>query len=192
MSQAYTGTFTGMAAATIIETKLPGSLDALLTLHAGASPPPNPVAYMLWMDTGTGLLKMRNAANSAWVVAFLTPWMIELGGLSASRNVYLGTFYRTGYVLGCRLLSDTATVGSGAGVKWDFQIRNKTAAVNLLAAAATTNGNEVAVDTPWNIYADQNQQPAANAALELQITKTGAATNLVRASVEVLTILAPV
>lgn len=192
MSQAYTSTFTGQPAATILETLIPGSLEALRTLHSGGTAPTNPIAYMLWLDTSTGLLKMRNAANSAWVVALLTPWMFELGGLSASRNIYLGTFYRTGYVLGCRLLSDTATVGSTGSIKWDFQIRNKTAALNLLATAATTNGNEIAIDTPWNIYADQNQQPAANAALELQITKTGAATNLVRASVEVLTILAPV
>lgn len=41
--------------------------DALRSGFSGASEPTDTVAYMLWADTTTGLLKIRNAADSAWV-----------------------------------------------------------------------------------------------------------------------------
>ncbi len=44
------------------------AFDALVTSNSGASAPTTMSAYMLWADTTTGYLKIRNAANSAWVV----------------------------------------------------------------------------------------------------------------------------
>lgn len=43
------------------------ALQALGSLSAGTSAPATVYAYQLWADTTTGLLKIRNAANSAWV-----------------------------------------------------------------------------------------------------------------------------
>lgn len=43
------------------------ALAALVTLSSGASEPSNRFAYMLWADTSAGLLKIRNAANNAWI-----------------------------------------------------------------------------------------------------------------------------
>ncbi len=43
------------------------ALAALFSLNSGASAPTFTVAYMLWADTSTGVLKIRNAANSAWI-----------------------------------------------------------------------------------------------------------------------------
>lgn len=43
------------------------AFDALLTNFSGTAAPASPVAYMMWADTTTGLLKQRNAANSAWI-----------------------------------------------------------------------------------------------------------------------------
>lgn len=168
-------------------TLIPDCLEALRSKFSGTAEPANPIAYQWWFDTTTGLLKIRNVANNAWLVAGLSVTIFELGSLSASRNLFLGTSYRKQWVLGCRLLSTVASTGSGAGTRWDFQIRNLTAAVDLLATAITTNGNEVAANTPYNIFTTQNQTPAVNAALELQITKTGSPTTLTRASVEFLT-----
>jgi hypothetical protein len=45
-------------------------LAAILTQNSGASAPSvtnQPVAYQLWADTTTGMLKQRNAANTAWI-----------------------------------------------------------------------------------------------------------------------------
>jgi hypothetical protein len=44
------------------------ALQALASLSSGASAPGTTYAYQLWADTTTGLLKIRNAANSAWIV----------------------------------------------------------------------------------------------------------------------------
>ena len=46
---------------------LNNQLLALGTLMSGASEPSTTYAYMLWADTANGLLKQRNAANSAWI-----------------------------------------------------------------------------------------------------------------------------
>jgi hypothetical protein len=43
------------------------NLQALGSLMSGGSAPGTTYAYMLWGDTGSSLLKMRNGANSAWV-----------------------------------------------------------------------------------------------------------------------------
>ena len=43
-------------------------LRALNSLNSGASAPATTYAYMLWADTTNGLLKQRNAADSAWII----------------------------------------------------------------------------------------------------------------------------
>jgi hypothetical protein len=43
------------------------ALQALASLSSGNAAPTTPYANMLWYDTGTNILKMRNEANSAWI-----------------------------------------------------------------------------------------------------------------------------
>jgi hypothetical protein len=49
---------------------LNNQLLALGTLMSGASEPSTTYAYQWWADTTTGLLKLRNAANNAWITLF--------------------------------------------------------------------------------------------------------------------------
>lgn len=42
-------------------------LKALASLSSGATAPATTYANMLWYDTTTSILKLRNAANSAWI-----------------------------------------------------------------------------------------------------------------------------
>lgn len=44
------------------------ALAALVSLNSGTTAPATTYAYMLWYDTTLGLLKIRNSANSAWVI----------------------------------------------------------------------------------------------------------------------------
>lgn len=46
---------------------LNNALAAIVSQNSGASAPSTTFAYQLWGDTLAGLLKQRNAANSAWV-----------------------------------------------------------------------------------------------------------------------------
>lgn len=43
------------------------ALAAVVSNNSGSSAPSTTYAYMWWPDTTTGLLKQRNAANSAWI-----------------------------------------------------------------------------------------------------------------------------
>jgi hypothetical protein len=43
------------------------ALAAVVSLNSGLTEPAAPFAYMLWQDTTAGVLKQRNAANTAWV-----------------------------------------------------------------------------------------------------------------------------
>jgi hypothetical protein len=43
------------------------ALAAIVSQNSGATEPSTKFAYQWWADTTTGLLKIRNAANSAWV-----------------------------------------------------------------------------------------------------------------------------
>ena len=51
----------------LFRTEVNESLQALVSLSSGATEPTTTYAYMLWADTTTGILKQRNAANSAWI-----------------------------------------------------------------------------------------------------------------------------
>jgi hypothetical protein len=48
-------------------TDLNNALSAIVSSNSGATAPSTTYAYQWWADTTTGLLKIRNAANSAWV-----------------------------------------------------------------------------------------------------------------------------
>lgn len=75
---------------------LNNQLLALGTLQSGASAPSTTYAYMLWADTANDLLKIRNAANSAF---------ISLGTLSATN---LGNLPTSGGTLTGALLASSA------------------------------------------------------------------------------------
>ena len=50
-----------------VRSDLNGSLAAIVSNNSGATEPGTMYAYQWWPDTTTGLLKIRNAANNAWV-----------------------------------------------------------------------------------------------------------------------------
>lgn len=69
------------------------ALNALRSLFSGATEPEvaDQVAYMLWADTTAGLLKIRNAANTAWITVG-SLGSANLGLLSAAGGNLTGGF----------------------------------------------------------------------------------------------------
>mgnify|MGYP001561478240 CR=1 FL=1 len=64
---------------------LNNALAALISNNSGATAPPTTYAYQPWADTTTGLLKIRNAANSAWItIGTLADAYLGLASLGAS------------------------------------------------------------------------------------------------------------
>jgi hypothetical protein len=63
-----------------VRSDINGALGAIATNNSGATEPATTYAFQLWADTTTGLLKIRNAANSAWVE------LLELDGEFGSKT----------------------------------------------------------------------------------------------------------
>ena len=49
-------------------TELNNVLGAVQSLNSGSSDPTTTVAYKIWVDTSTNLLKIRNSSNNGWLV----------------------------------------------------------------------------------------------------------------------------
>jgi hypothetical protein len=77
---------------------LNNALAAIVSQNSGASEPSTTYAYQWWADTTTGLLKLRNAANSAWITIG-TLASTNLGLATAASPTFTGTSTFTGDVL---------------------------------------------------------------------------------------------
>jgi hypothetical protein len=80
-------------------------LAAIATLNSGSTAPATTYAYQPWADTATGLLKLRNAANTGWITV----------GTLATANLGLVTAPATAGSSGLVLETDGAGVQTWAG-----------------------------------------------------------------------------
>jgi hypothetical protein len=53
-----------------VRSDINNQLAAIVSNNSGATEPATMYAYQWWADTTTGLLKLRNAANNAWITLF--------------------------------------------------------------------------------------------------------------------------
>lgn len=165
---------------------------AIQNNFAGATEPASPIAGQWWLDTSGSprVLKMRNAANSAWVAVVpnadttggglerIVAIPVPIGTLSATDSKYLHICGPGTTTISDVVLVTEAGIASHATDKWDFQVRNVTAAVNLRSAAKSTFGAAITADTAYALGLDQNLSPATGAVLQFQATKGGSAGNL--------------
>jgi hypothetical protein len=77
---------------------LNNALAAIVSQNSGAAQPSTTFAYQWWADTTTGLLKLRNAANSAWITIG-TLASANLGLAPAASPTFTGTATFGGDVL---------------------------------------------------------------------------------------------
>jgi hypothetical protein len=77
------------AAGATVRADINANLQALGTLQSGTAAPSTTYPYMLWADTTTGLLKQRNAANTAWITKGTLAsdyWGIPASGISYAQG----------------------------------------------------------------------------------------------------------
>ena len=121
---------------TVLVQQINDAFEAVATQFSGAvDPAAYADAYMLWADTGTGNVKRRNAANSAWdIVGRIVPTVVE----TASGNVGIGTSSPNSRL-------DSATSASGS-------IATSIRATNSAAASGSAGqGSQIgfANDNDW-------------------------------------------
>jgi hypothetical protein len=188
-------TSTNEVLSTVLVTNIPDALRSLRSFFSGTVEPTSTVAHMYWADTsGAGVLKQRNAADSAWIVLgpLGVPWAFqvsrtEFGSVSVTTTKYLLIMPRKGNVTKLQLVCDT-TSSSSSGNEWTFQIVNVTATLDLFSAAPGTftsvggvgGGADFAPNVPIVLTPDQNALIDAGDVLELVVTEVGAATSLLR------------
>ena len=89
------------------------ALQALASLSSGATAPSTTYAFQLWADTGNDQLKIRNAANDAWItVGRLSSIYLGLASLSAQND-----FTATQKIKGDALLLRIKDTGA-SGEEW--------------------------------------------------------------------------
>jgi len=78
-----------------VRSDINGQLAAIVSNNSGATEPGTMYAYQWWADTTTGLLKIRNSANSAWstvgTLASTNLGLASLAGATFTGDVILGT-----------------------------------------------------------------------------------------------------
>lgn len=78
-----------------VRSDLNDAFSAIVSQNSGATAPSTTYAYQWWADTTTGLLKIRNAANNAWVtvgtLASTNLGLASLAGATFTGDVILGT-----------------------------------------------------------------------------------------------------
>lgn len=120
-------------------TKCVNNFVALQNLFAGAVAPSSPVAFQLWLDTSTtpDSLKIRNAANSAWVVVLADVTTAGGGLLPTTGGTMTGSLSFGGTVKVTNLANGTA---SGDAVnKGQVDARVHTVAVPIGTISSTDN-----------------------------------------------------
>lgn len=94
------------------------ALQALASLSSGNTSPTTTYAHQLWADTGNDLLKIRNAANGAWItIGRLSEVYLGLAALSAE-NEFTAAQKLKGDALLLRL-KDTGTSGEEWALRSD-------------------------------------------------------------------------
>lgn len=72
-----------------VRADLNAALGAIATQNSGATAPATTFSNMLWYDTTTGILKIRNAANTAWLT------MLESLGAYPVGSIYINAAVAT-------------------------------------------------------------------------------------------------
>ena len=82
---------------------LNNALNAVATNNSGTAEPSTTYAYQWWADSNTGLLKQRNAANSAWITI----------GTLASTNLGLAPLASPSFTGTASFAGDVLLTGTG-------------------------------------------------------------------------------
>ena len=125
---------------------LNNALSAIVTNNAGSFEPNPTFAHMLWFDKNNDLMKVRNEANSAWVIV-------------AKKDASGWTPYRQGTALGTASTLDTSQVAplsnpTLGGMTTTTRLR--TTSGNDATPTGTDHPYQIGLDAGLNVRFDDN------------------------------------
>ena len=157
---------------------------ALASSMSGTSEPGSSVRVpgMLWFDTTTSQLKIRNAADNAWVPVQRRTTKVEDSGWSTSFTRWVICPARAALIESVRMVSTTATTSDGSN-NYNIDVYNVTDSHSLFSTTQTTNGSEFVANTVKILTPDQNATITASDAVEFRVVANGSPTSLTRVGV---------
>lgn len=160
-------------------------VDRTTSLRAnftGTTEPSTTTPHMLWADTTTGMLRLRNTLDSAWLdvcpLSFqpLPTVTLQPSGALAAAELQIAVPHDA-TISRVIMVPNTTTTGSVDGVTdWEFALENVTQAVQLFATDPSTATTEMTLDAAYVLTPDQNQSATALDVLRLTITQNGTPT----------------
>jgi hypothetical protein len=144
-----------------VRSDLNGQLAAIVSNNSGATEPATMYAYQWWADTTAGLLKIRNAANNAWItLRELDGTLLMEDGTAAAPGLSFASDLDTGFFSAGANAIGIATNGvervefgtgevvfNDGGANYDFRIEGDTNA-NLFFVDASAEAVGIGTTTP--------------------------------------------
>ncbi len=144
-----------------VRSDLNNALAAIVSQNSGATEPTTTYAYQWWADTTTGLLKLRNAANNAWItLRELDGTLTVEDGTAAAPGLAFTSDLNTGIFRAGADQFNIATNGvervefgtsevvfNDGGANYDFRIEGDTNA-NLFFVDASAEAVGIGTTTP--------------------------------------------
>ena len=121
------------------------ALAAIVSQNSGPTAPSTTFAYQWWADTTTGLLKIRNAANNAWITI----------GTLADAN--LGLLSTAGGTLTGALLADDAGTAALPAIAFDGDPTTGIFRAGADQLGIATNGVDTEMFNPQNVKVDARE-----------------------------------
>ena len=110
---------------------LTDAFDTVATLNSGSTAPAETYAFMWWADTTTGLLKIRNAADTAWItvgtLASANLGLIPTTAIGSTVQAYDADTAKTDTVqsfTAAQRGTPTSLTSSGSSISSDFAVSN--------------------------------------------------------------------
>jgi hypothetical protein len=136
------------ASGAAVRSDINDALAAIVSRNSGATAPSTTFAYMVWVDTTTGTLKRRNAANSGWIIestidearvmARSSNTILDVSDIGKMIN-FSGSFTQT--------FDAVATLGDG----WYVDYKNGSGTITLDPnSTETVNGATTATIPPYH------------------------------------------
>lgn len=126
-----------------VRSDINAALQAILTSNSGTTAPTVTKPFMLWFDTTAVALKIRNAADTAWVL--YSDFVVPADGSITTAKLVTGEQMTT-----TNVLNATASATAGAVGTYMFAAFFGSSLPSGLAVGSTTSGSNLKPGTVYN------------------------------------------